>query len=207
MTAPLLVAVLRERYLISETTLQVKIGKTYGEKFNNIIGTPQGDALSPLLFLIYLEKIIRTAKLEKLRQRDIMYAYADDINFAMIEDDGKKDKRYTSAQCHASRLESYLPQHFAKYHMQMNIGKTTHVDFDTGNSVEIQLSTVGSRVSGKHEWNARIQSANVAFNSMQRIWLRKMTISTETKMRLYNSCVQSRLLYNAGASAYRKTTR
>ena len=203
------------QYLVSETTLQVKIGETYGTRFNTIIGVPQGDALSPLLFLIYLEKIIRTAKLEeKLRLHDIMHSYADDINFAMIDTDGtRRDKSQecenaeecTCAQCRARRLERYLPQHFAKYYMQMNIGKTTHVEFDAGNSVETQLSTVGNRVSGKQECNVRIQSANAAFNSMNRIWLRKTNISTETKMRLYNSCVQSRLLYNAGASVYRKT--
>ena len=36
-------------FLISETQLQVKIGSTFGEKFRTTIGTPQGDALSPLL--------------------------------------------------------------------------------------------------------------------------------------------------------------
>merc|ERR1712196_749490 len=122
------------QYLISETTMQVKIGKEYGEKFKTIIGTPQGDALSPLLFLIYLEEIIRTAGLEeKLQQRDLIYAYADDVNFAMFEDDGGENarcedaERCTCVKCRARRLESYLPQHFAKRHMQMNAGKTTHV--------------------------------------------------------------------------------
>ena len=206
------------QYLISETKLQVKIGKTYGEKFYTIIGTPQGDALSPLLFLIYLEKIIRTANMQEyLTQRDITYAYADDVNFALIEADEKRTDRHKDQQkyeaiagcpcaaCRAYALESYLPQHFAKYYMQMNVGKTTHVEFTEKNSSEVQLSTVGNNVSGKHECAARIQSANSAFNSMQRIWLRRASISIETKMKLYNSCVKSRLLYNAGASAYKRT--
>merc|ERR1711991_239785 len=34
------------QHLVSETTLQVKIGETYGARFNTIIGVPQGDALS-----------------------------------------------------------------------------------------------------------------------------------------------------------------
>jgi hypothetical protein len=37
------------QFLISETQLQVKIGNTFGAKFRTTIGTPQGDALSPLL--------------------------------------------------------------------------------------------------------------------------------------------------------------
>jgi hypothetical protein len=87
------------QYLISETKLRVKIGKTYGEKFSTIIGTPQGDALSPLLFLIYLEKIIRTANLEEyLTKRDIMYAYADDVNFAILEADEKRTEGHSKQQ-------------------------------------------------------------------------------------------------------------
>ena len=86
---------------------------------------PQGDALSPPLFLIYLEEIIRTAGLEeKLQQRDLIYAYADDVNFATFEDDGGESARCEDAErraCvkrRASRLERYLPKHFAKRHMQ-----------------------------------------------------------------------------------------
>ena len=52
--------------LLSETKLQAKIGKARGEKLSAIVGTPHGDAPSPLLFLIYLEKVIRTADTEKL---------------------------------------------------------------------------------------------------------------------------------------------
>ena len=50
--------------------------------------------------------------------------------------------------------------------MQMSIGKTTRVELEAGNSADMQLSTVGSRVSGKQECHARTKSANVAFNSM-----------------------------------------
>ena len=41
-----------------------------------------------------------------------------------------------------------------------------------------------------------------SLNSMQRIWFRKASLSVATKMKLYNSCVQPRMMYNAGASAY-----
>ena len=84
----------------------------------------------------------------------------------------------------------------------MNISKTTHAEFRMGSSTEVQLTIVGNNVSGKRECAARIQSANSAFNSMQRIWFRKASLSVETKMKLYNSCVQSRMQYNIGASVY-----
>ena len=39
-------------FLLSETKLQIKIGQEIGEKLSTTIGTPQGDELSPILFLI-----------------------------------------------------------------------------------------------------------------------------------------------------------
>ena len=203
------------QFLISETKLQAKIGKTFGEKFDTIIGTPQGDALSPLLFLIYLEEIMRTAPTNHLiNVRDVTYAYADDVNYAITDEDESRNKQHEEQQqyepraecqcaaCRAYTLENTLPQHFAQYHMQMNATKTTHVEFVPKKTTKVKLSTLGNQVSGELECKARIQSANAAFNSMQRLWLRRLPISTETKMKLYNSCVKSRLLYNAGVSTY-----
>jgi hypothetical protein len=84
----------------------------------------------------------------------------------------------------------------------MNATKTTHVEFEPGRTSQVSLMTLGNQVSGELECKMRIQSANAAFNSMQSVWLKRLSTSTETKMRLYNSCVKSRLLYNAGVCTY-----
>jgi len=66
----------------------VEIGQDKGETFSTTIGTPQGDALSPVLFLVYLEHIMRTHENRNLMlQREITFAYADDVNFATIDSD------------------------------------------------------------------------------------------------------------------------
>ena len=205
------------QFLISETQLQVKIGNTFGTKFGTTIGTPQGDALSPLLFLIYLEIIIRTSNIKNhTTGRDLIYAYADDVNFAFTEQGTDRMELHRDQQeymakldcqcaaCRAYTLENTLPQHFATYHMQMNATKTTHVELEPGRTTEISLLTLGNQVSGELECKLRIQSANAAFNAMQRVWLKRLKTSIKIKMRLYNSCVRSRLLYNAGVSAYTK---
>ena len=41
------------RYLLSNTTLQPKLNGKLGDTFKTVLGTPQGDALSPVLFTIY----------------------------------------------------------------------------------------------------------------------------------------------------------
>ena len=75
-------------FLLAETKLQVKIGQDKGETFSTTIVTPQGDALSPVLFLVYLEHIMRTHENRNLMlQREITFAYADDVNFATIDSD------------------------------------------------------------------------------------------------------------------------
>ena len=77
----------------------MKLGRAFGEKLPTERGAPQGDALSPLLLLIYLEQILRTASLEqRLSQRDVMCAYADDVNFAMIEADEVREETHREQQ-------------------------------------------------------------------------------------------------------------
>ena len=41
--------------LLTNTTLEVKVGKKLGEKFQTKKGVPQGDGLSPRLFTVYLD--------------------------------------------------------------------------------------------------------------------------------------------------------
>jgi len=73
-------------FLLSKTTLKVKIGNSIGEMFETSIGTPQGDTLSPILFLIYLEHIMRTIPAGLAREdRDLWVAYADDVEAIMRE--------------------------------------------------------------------------------------------------------------------------
>ena len=62
----------------------MKIGNSIGEMFETSIGTPQGDTLSPILFLIYLEHIMRTIPAGLAREdRDLWVAYADDVEAIM----------------------------------------------------------------------------------------------------------------------------
>ena len=70
-------------FLISEITLRVKLGSIFGEIFSSNTGMPQGDALSAILFLIYLEHILREHAAREprlLAQRDYTFSYSDDHN-------------------------------------------------------------------------------------------------------------------------------
>ena len=200
-------------FLLAETRLQVKIGQDKGETFSTTIGTPQGDALSPVLFLVYLEHIMRTHENRNLMlQREITFAYADDVNFATIDSDLTRsglhegqtnNQRIVGCQCAACRayeMETALKEDMAQFNMTMNVEKTEHHELKP--RVKPQITVLKSHIDREKELKNRKAKAAAAFNAMQRIWLRGLPISIETKVRLYNSCVKSRLSYNAGATAY-----
>ena len=202
-------------FLISETTLQVKLGQTLGEIFSTIIGTPQGDCLSCILFLIYLEEIMREANLEQhLTAMDITLAYADDVDIALVDSDLNRTAAHAQqavfavvdgcpcAACRAHHLEAVLTTHFATYDMQVNAGKTTHEEFRPGFRKDTKRKTLGSFVSPEKELEIRRTSANFSMNSMCRIWQRGPTVSPATRMRLYKACIKSRLTFNAATTAY-----
>jgi hypothetical protein len=87
-----------------------------------------------------------------------------------------------------------------EYKMTMNIGKTEHREFKPREKSE--MTVLKSQIDREKELKNRKTKAAAAFNAMQCIFLRGLPISIETKVRLYNSFVKNRHLYNAGATAY-----
>jgi hypothetical protein len=69
--------------LLSHTNLEVKLERTKSRPFNSNIGTPQGETLSPILFIVYLEfamrelrsRLVRPTENENIPQE---IGYADD---------------------------------------------------------------------------------------------------------------------------------
>ncbi len=75
------------RMLLADTTLEPRLKQGKGSTFATTIGTPQGDSLSPVLFVIYLEAALRDLRhnLPQRPREDInmpqYIAYADDVDF------------------------------------------------------------------------------------------------------------------------------
>ncbi|GFR95619.1 retrovirus-related Pol polyprotein LINE-1 [Elysia marginata] len=77
------------RFLLSNTEINTKInGSSKAMPFMSNVGTPQGDSLSPVLFIIYLENALREIR-TTLPEPNSSYgreipseiAYADDVDF------------------------------------------------------------------------------------------------------------------------------
>ena len=70
------------RFLLSNTKLDVRIqGSTTKAPFDANIGTPQGDSLSPVLFVVYLEHALRQIRQDNLSLVPNELSYADDVDF------------------------------------------------------------------------------------------------------------------------------
>ena len=75
------------RLLLSDTSLEARVNRSKSIQFSTTIGTPQGDDLSPVLFIIYLVAALRDlwASLPDRPVEDasipLHTAYADDVDF------------------------------------------------------------------------------------------------------------------------------
>ena len=77
------------RALLSKTSLELYCGP-FSKSIPTLIGSPQGDGLSPTLFIVYLEaalKDVRTALDIQIPRSPAELAYADDVDFVFTRAD------------------------------------------------------------------------------------------------------------------------
>ena len=187
------------RYLLSNTTLCVFLpGADNTHKFTSNIGTPQGDSLSPVLFVLYLEhalrgirdKIIQTpTPLDNILPHEI--AYADDVDFITAN---KRDS--------INDIQNHLQQ----YNLKVNETKTEYTTL-TRDESEVWKKTkkVGSLLGDDEDINRRKQLSQAAMNKLLNVWIRKDKIKETTRLQLHKTLVKSILLYNCGTWGLTKT--
>ena len=72
-------------YLLSDISIRVAIGNDKGKYFKTTVRVPQGDAISPMSFVVYLEHIMREQNRRypfRDNRRDNVVQYADNTTFA-----------------------------------------------------------------------------------------------------------------------------
>ena len=196
-----IVNIMKSMYDGSESCVRVSQGHT--DFFNVDSGVRQGDSLSPLLFNIVLDFVMR--KVEPAgdgiewtagrRLRDL--AYADDI--CLLADDLADMRRMTEAVvCEA-----------AKVGLRVNTRKTEIMKIRTEDESDVVIEDERIREVEKfvylgcevrkdgdirNEVGIRIGKAGAAFRNMERVW-NENGMTLRTKLKLFNSIVLSVLLY------------
>lgn len=199
------------RYLLSTTRLRTRIKGQLGPWFATNAGIPQGDALSPLLFAIYLEVAIRRFKVTHPQYREdithLISHYADDTDFI----DVMTDESLLDAESFEGKMEPLqtfeqeIDESMSYYNLKLNRTKTEFILLNRKTSVNLKVKKLGSILDPTENVRYRIVLAEQAFGTYWRLWLRKGDIPFSTKLRLYNAAIAPILLYNLHTSGLTHT--
>ena len=186
------------RVLLAETSFQVKFGNAMSGSAETTIGTPQGDSLSPVLFVVYLEAALRDIRNTPLAQSrpaadsglPFELVYADDTDFISTEQSWLGDLEHTTSRV------------LGDWALKVNPDKT-EITVLTRNidRVAEQWRTcrkLGSLLGDVEDVSRRKQLATVAYQSMYTLWKQRTVISEKLRLRLYEAFVMPVLMYNSG---------
>jgi hypothetical protein len=182
------------------------------EWFSVESGVRQGCIISPILFLITIDWIMRRTTADKARGIQwSFFSHLEDLDFA--DDLAILSTTHKQLQEKTDRLTSYAKQTGLNINttktqvMNINPKQVEHITVD-GSPLENvdEFTYLGSLISSdngvKKDIQARLGKARSAFARLRPVW-RSSQYSLKTKAKLYNSNVKSVLLY--GSECWRVT--
>ena len=189
------------RLLLSNTTLEVRMKEATTNPFASNVGSPQGDAISGVLFNIYLEDALRRvrAKLNAdtpstehsyARPRLSMpkeLCYADDSDYP------------TLSTSHRDRILDATYEILPQRNLKVNQDKTEHtVVQQSGNTQWRKVRKLGSLLGDSEDIAKRKQLAIAGMRRLNDVWVRKDRTSLRKRLGLYKQLVKPLLTYNCG---------
>ena len=153
------------KVLLHDTTLQISVNSTLGPEFQTNKGTPQGDGLSPILFIIYLAQVFNEVKKKflvkyniDLETKEIYFViYADDIDILCMDGDI------------LDKVKICIDKVFVKWDLILNESKTKRFTFmrtDKSNDKETNnndwkiAEKLGSKLDDDAHLNDRLRKAS-----------------------------------------------
>jgi hypothetical protein len=201
--ARLMVAI---KSLYNGSNSKIKIGHQITKGFKMTKGLGQGCSLSPTLFKIYLEQVLRNWK-RKCQPMGIpiQNTYVYSLNFA--------DDQLLLAQDHDDMeyMARKLKEEYEEWGLTINLEKTEYVcigeekealKFDCGEEINpcIECTYLGTKIdqSGDNATEIKhgIGQTRKAINALNSIWWHK-NITKNRKLYIYQSIIQSILTYGA----------
>ena len=174
--------------------------------FEIATGVRQGCLLSPFLFLLCIDWIMKNSTSDK--RTGIQWTITellDDLDFAddigLISHSHRQMQEKTEAIC----------QNSAKIGLQLNVSKTQVMKINTNNPNPILVNNeqieevdkfcyLGSIVAPgggtEADITARINKAKAVFAQLSKVW-NSSAVKTKTKLKIFNSNVKSILLYGS----------
>ena len=184
---------------------QILIKGKLSKFFQILTGVRQGCLLSPFLFLLIIDWIMKNSVNDKTGIQWTLTKKLEDLDFA---DD---IALLSHSHAHMQEKTSKIAEKSAQVGLNINVAKTKVMRINTRCNKEIKLGNepletvdkftyLGSIVtpSGgtEEDVNARINKARGAFTQLNKVWDSKM-IRLKTKIKIFNSNVKSVLLYGS----------
>ena len=254
------------RFLLANTTLQVRVGCTLSDPFDSTVGTIQGDALSILIFIGYLagaQQNIKKAICNSIPSMDLALHLPNDTTYV-------DDADYHSTSCtHLEKVLTVADAEFPSWNMNLNIAKTERtriflaptrnacarcakpchtnatccdtcsswwhnecagiteqmfklfvtdptahwvcsicISGDTptsrGSEPWRKVRHLGSLLDTAADVSKRIQSANSAFATLNKMWMRRNLVSEKKRIQLFKAFVLPHITYNLCTQALTK---
>ena len=186
----------------------------FTDSFKIKTGVRQGCLLSPFLFIISVDWIMREVTAGKRNGIQwTLWTHLDDLDFA----DDLALLSHTHSQMQEKTEE--LDDASKRLGLHMHSGKTKVLKVNSGSDIPITLAdrpleevesfTYLGSVIDMHggtaaDIRARVAKARAAFNQLEKIW-KARKISPHTKIRIFNSNVKAVLLYGSETWAPTKT--
>ena len=182
--------------LLTDTQNRIRIDSDLSDMFKATIGTPQGDGLSPILFIIYLEAALKDLRSEMLSHgvnidEDIIYA--DDSDFIMESADN------------IDIFQQYAPDILATWSLRMNVNKTEVTRIDNMDDSWKNTKKLGTILDEEINLQFRINQTSAVFNGMWSFWKSKNKLTLKHRIRLFSTYIRSKLLYNCATWALTQT--
>ncbi|KAL4148126.1 hypothetical protein QTP88_002420 [Uroleucon formosanum] len=202
---------------ILETFVKVKVGNTNSDPILVKSGLRQGDGMSPILFNIVVEKVVREMNITpqegvKFQELSIgLLAYADDQVIMEDSQDGLKD------------LLNRLEKAAMKVGLHINEDKTEYMVVGRRDTIRLyptlnvnnrnfkrtrQFKYLGSILSERNEIEieigTKIQSGNKCLYGLAKL-LGSRSLSRELKLQLYITLIRPVITYGAEAWPLRKS--
>lgn len=190
---------------ITETSYKIKLGNETTDEISSNVGLRQGDSLSPVLFNMVLDRIIKENPIQHnhylFRNRGQILGYADDITIVSTSDRILAES-YTNLKDRARAEGLIINEHKTKY---LKVSRTQQ-ELPSPTIRQLQIEQVptfkylGSTVDTKNnlstEIKTRIFAANRAYFALSKLF-RSPHLSKNTKVKLYKTIVRPILTYGS----------
>ncbi|KAI5733048.1 hypothetical protein M8J76_007037 [Diaphorina citri] len=199
---------------LDKTLCKIKMPNTNSDEFEVTSGLRQGDPISPILFNLMLERVDRECLKHnhrglKMGEKSITrMAYADDV-ILMAGSKAEVAEMVWNYYNIAKKVGLIISEEKTKYMCVDKRDRSTepltihHLSFEKVEEFKYLGSLFNSENRIAQEHQARTAAANRAYFSIQNI-LKKRSLSTNFKIRLYQCYIVPVLLYGSEALTFRK---